>query len=79
MPQASNRVKGANMQAKKCDRCEKLYEVYHKKSKSQIFNGVALVNVNNVVPILETAIDLCPRCMTEFMIWLYAEKNKKEE
>lgn len=67
------------MQAKKCDRCEKLYEVYHKQRKCRIFNGVALVNVNNVATILDPAIDLCPECMTEFISWLYAEKNKKEE
>lgn len=66
------------MQAKKCDRCEKLYEVYYKQRKSRIFNGVAMVNVNNVTPILDKAIDLCPGCMTEFMSWLYAEKNKKK-
>ena len=71
---------GKIMQAKKCDRCGVLYEQYNVQNDSKKCNGIMRLNIDGTMKyFIHEATDLCPKCMTEFMTWLYAEKNKKEE
>lgn len=53
------------MQAKKCDRCKKLYEYYENQNR---FNAAAMIRINDVGVISRDGphYDLCPECMNKF-------------
>ena len=53
--------------AKKCDRCEKLYEHYPKGNKVE-YNGVQRISLadNGGTVTLGYKKDLCPECMAAF-------------
>ena len=61
--------------AKRCDRCEKLYESKDIDIRGAIVNGLGLISRDahniNVVP--RRYFDLCPECLLSFANWL---KNK---
>lgn len=64
------------MQAKKCDRCGRLYELYNAASNRKKCNGFRLINIDgNQNVYLHDAYDMCSECMEDFMKWLYAIKN----
>ena len=67
------------MQAKKCDRCGKLYELYNTENNGKKCNGFRPLNINwdqKACP--QGLYDMCPECMEALMTWLYAVKNRKE-
>lgn len=71
------------MDAKKCDRCGKLYEQYnHKYSIATIdtsnFNGFKLVREQFDGECYgSTKIDLCPECADNLKDWLGQKEVKK--
>ena len=58
--------------AKRCDRCEKLYEPKDIDIRGAIVNGLATISraahTINVVP--RRYFDLCPECLPSFANWL---------
>ena len=58
--------------AKRCDRCEKLYEPKDIDIRGAIVNGLGLISRDahniNVVP--RRYFDLCPECLLSFANWL---------
>nr|DAN18126.1 MAG TPA: Peroxide operon regulator stress regulator, DNA binding.75A [Caudoviricetes sp.] len=64
------------MQAKKCDRCGKLYELYNTESNGKKCNGFLLLNIDaDQKYYAQNMYDMCPECMEALMKWLYAIKN----
>lgn len=64
------------MQAKKCDRCGKLYELYNTGNNGKKCNGIQLLNIDGKQNYYTQGIyDMCPACMEGLMKWLYAIKN----
>lgn len=63
--------------AKKCDRCEKLYEHYPIGDIPGNWNGIKRVRVSPDGCILSETrhIDLCPECMDAFMHYLRMENG----
>lgn len=62
------------MIAKKCDRCEKLYEEYNFKIDSAKINGIMLLNIGSNQHYYGHSLkDLCPQCSAELMEWLENE------
>ena len=61
--------------AKKCDRCEKLYEPKDINISGAIVNGIGLISrdAQNTNAISRRYFDLCPECLLSFANWL---KNK---
>lgn len=63
--------------AKKCDRCEKLYEAYNVKKSATDTNGLMLLNIDeNMRYFSNAAMDLCPDCMASFRKWLNVEQGE---
>ena len=58
--------------AKKCDRCEKLYESKDIDIRGAIVNGLSLVNRDeqNSRAVSRKYFDLCPECLLSFANWL---------
>lgn len=68
------------MQAKKCDRCGTLYEIYNTKSDRKKCNGLQLLNIDGNQKYWSQGVyDLCPECMEGLMRWLYAIKNGRDK
>lgn len=65
------------MDAKMCDRCRKLYQIYHKtfgyppRNTVVECNGVELMDDNTGVG----KIDLCPGCLADFGIFMGLGKS----
>lgn len=61
--------------AKRCDRCEKLYEPKDIDIRGAIVNGLGLISrdAQNTNAITRRYFDLCPECLLSFNNWL---KNK---
>lgn len=61
--------------AKKCDRCENLYEPKDVDIRGAIVNGIGLISrdAQNTNAITRRYFDLCPECLLSFANWL---KNK---
>ena len=56
--------------AKRCDRCEKLYEEYNTKKSNTNINGIMTLNIDKHQKyFLSGPYDLCPDCSSEFMKW----------
>lgn len=61
--------------AKKCDRCEKLYEQYNSKNDRKNPNGIMVLNLDSQRRYFaHNALDLCPDCMKGFQDWLKGGK-----
>ena len=58
--------------AKRCDRCEKLYEPKDIDIRGVIVNGLSLVNRDeqNSRAVSRKYFDLCPECLLSFATWL---------
>ena len=57
--------------AKKCDRCEKLYEEYNFEDDEKNPNGIMVLNLDYQRHFYShIAMDLCPNCMKEFQDWM---------
>ena len=58
--------------AKRCDRCEKLYEPKDIDIRGAIVNGLSLVNRDeqNSRAVSRKYFDLCPECLLSFANWL---------
>ena len=57
-------------QAKKCDRCDTLYESYGRDHGKASINGIVTAsfdNNSNYAP--KDYIDLCPNCLRSFLKW----------
>ena len=67
--------------AKKCDRCNKLYEGYNLANSAKKFNGIQTLNIDLQGRYRDHKVmDLCPDCSNSFMEWLNAfEENEKED
>lgn len=61
--------------AKRCDRCEKLYEPKDIDIRGAIVNGLGLISrdAQNTNAISRRYFDLCPECLLSLANWL---KNK---
>ena len=61
--------------AKRCDRCEKLYESKDIDIRGAIVNGIGLIrrDAQNTNAISRRYFDLCPECLLSLANWL---KNK---
>ena len=61
--------------AKRCDRCEKLYEPKDIDIRGAIVNGLGLISrdAQNANAITRRYFDLCPECLLSLANWL---KNK---
>ena len=61
--------------AKRCDRCEKLYEPKDIDIRGAIANGLGLISrdAQNTNAVTRRYFDLCPECLLSFANWL---KNK---
>lgn len=65
------------MNAKKCDRCAKLYEDY--RDKVNHANAIRLVHRGNAYEATNIKlIDLCPECLGSFKLWLKIPGRKDE-
>lgn len=58
--------------AKRCDRCEKLYEPKDIDIRGAIVNGLGLISrdAQNTNAISRRYFDLCPECLLSFANWL---------
>lgn len=58
--------------AKRCDRCEKLYESKDINIRGAIVNGLGLISrdAQNINTIPRRYFDLCPECLLSFANWL---------
>ena len=58
--------------AKRCDRCEKLYEPKDIDIRGAIVNGLGLIHrdAQNTNAITRRYFDLCPECLLSFANWL---------
>ena len=58
--------------AKRCDRCEKLYEPKDIDIRGAIVNGIGLISrdAQNTNAITRRYFDLCPECLLSFANWL---------
>ena len=58
--------------AKRCDRCEKLYEPKDIDIRGAIVNGLSLVNRDeqNSIAVSRKCFDLCPECLLSLANWL---------
>ena len=58
--------------AKRCDRCEKLYEPKDVDVCGAIINGLSLINRDkqNLNTVARRYFDLCPECLLSFANWL---------
>ena len=58
--------------AKRCDRCEKLYEPKDIDIRGAIVNGLGLISrdAQNTNAITRRYFDLCPECLLSFTNWL---------
>ena len=66
--------------AKKCDRCNKLYEGYNLANSAKKFNGIQTLNIDlQGRYYAHKLMDLCPDCSNSFMEWLNAFEDKKED
>ena len=61
--------------AKRCDRCEKLYESKDIDIRGAVVNGLVLISrdAQNINTITRRYFDLCPECLLSLANWL---KNK---
>lgn len=64
--------------AKKCDKCGKLYELYDREYHGMYINGISLVEMGTFFGSHTTKmyIDLCPDCLTELTEWLEGGEKK---
>lgn len=62
--------------AKKCDRCGRLYEHYDRGYDGMDINGISLVEMGTFFGSHTTKmyIDLCPECLTELIEWIESYK-----
>lgn len=62
-------------QAKKCDRCGSLYNVYHDRFKGKSVNGVVLVDYDAQGRNYYEShfYDLCPTCLNVLKGWIANE------
>ena len=66
--------------AKKCDRCNKLYEEYNTSCNRKNLNGIQLISSDIHHRYYGyTCLDLCPGCMAEFQKWFEQFGSKKFE
>ena len=58
--------------AKRCDRCEKLYEPKDIDIRGAIVNGIGLISrdAQNTNAITRRYFDLCPECLLSLANWL---------
>lgn len=61
--------------AKRCDRCEKLYEPKDIDIRGAIVNGIGLISrdAQNTNAISRRYFDLCPECLLSLANWLKNE------
>lgn len=67
--------------AKKCDRCGRLYEFYDADVSGYKVNAVSLVHrYSHGGSGYDTRLvaDLCPKCMDEFTNWILEKENNNE-
>lgn len=75
---------------KKCDRCGDIYNTYELLIDALNIHGID-GNVlcykytswgddfpHNVISEKSSHIDLCPKCLSEFMLWLFPKINKND-
>ena len=67
--------------AKRCDRCEKLYEPKDIDIRGAIVNGLGLISrdAQNANAITRRYFDLCPECLLSFANWLKNKPTKFNE
>ena len=62
--------------ARKCDRCGKLYEGYNTENDSENINGIRTLNIDyQRMCYSHEAMDLCPECMESFWGWLRGKRR----
>lgn len=65
--------------ARKCDRCGKLYEEYNTDNNSKKFNAIMPVSLDyerKYYP--RKVMDLCPECMTKLANWLKCNEEEPD-
>lgn len=68
------------MQAKKCDRCKKLYEYYESKDHNISVNAVAKARITVTgASVAGPYYDLCPECMNKFIEFLKGKDDLNME
>ena len=67
--------------AKRCDRCEKLYEPKDIDIRGAIVNGLGLISrdAQNANAITRRYFDLCPECLLSLDNWLKNKPTKFNE
>lgn len=66
--------------ARKCDRCGKLYEEYNVGHNNKKPNGIQLISLDTSHKYFGYFLmDLCPDCMDQFQEWLKQQDGKKPE
>ena len=66
--------------ARKCDRCGKLYEEYNVGNNNKKPNGIQLISLDTSRKYFGYFLmDLCPDCMAQFQEWLKQQDDKKPE
>ena len=67
--------------AKRCDRCEKLYEPKDIDIRGAIVNGLGLISrdAQNTNAITRRYFDLCPECLAHLANWLKNKPTKFNE
>lgn len=64
------------MIAKKCDRCGMLYEQYNIKNNEKQINGITTLNINKEQEYcMHGPFDLCPKCSSELVEWMYSSSK----
>lgn len=60
------------MNAKKCDRCGKLYEYYSGNENKEKANAIRFLEAEYGATVYKcNSYDLCPECMAELIDWLH--------
>ncbi|MCE5213991.1 MAG: hypothetical protein LLF83_04645 [Methanobacterium sp.] len=63
--------------ARKCDRCGKLYEEYNVGYNKKKPNGIQLISLDTSHKYFGYFLmDLCPDCMDQFQEWLKQQNSK---
>ncbi len=64
------------MNAKKCDRCKKLYELYNGGPEYDFSNAIQTINIGeDEKNVIHREFELCPDCMSKLIQYLYNEKE----
>lgn len=67
------------MNARKCDRCKKLYEEYNTANCRGKYNAIIFANVDYKNDrFTHGNVDLCPECMSILCTWLFDNTELEE-